>query len=133
MELTGQASIHTKATVNFNVASWDYTQRYPNPDDDIVSGVPAEGEEPETSSGNSDTSFYADVSASGDITAWVKPLIQLGIVFNPTLNVPSASIDLELDVYATLYGSAGIGTTQEANVCYGANAGIELFAAVNAP
>ncbi|PMD54892.1 uncharacterized protein K444DRAFT_93154 [Hyaloscypha bicolor E] len=98
-----------------------------------MSGVPADGEVPETSSGNSSTSFYADLSASGDITAWVKPLIQLGIVFNPSLNVPSASIDLELDTYATLYGSAGVGTTQTANVCYGANAGIELSAAVNAP
>lgn len=64
-------TLHSKATVNFNVASWDYTQRYPNTNNDIASGVPADGEVPETSSGNSSTSFYADLSASGDITAWV--------------------------------------------------------------
>lgn len=79
--------------MNFNVASWDYTQRYPNTNNDIASGVPTAGEEtPKTTSGNSSTSFYADVSASGDITAWVKPLVQLGIVFNPKLNVPSATV-----------------------------------------
>lgn len=62
---------YSSASTTFNVAGWDYTQRYPNPNSDIESGMPST-DEPPSQQGNVETQqFYADVEASGDLTITV--------------------------------------------------------------
>lgn len=69
-------SVHRKAQASFDVANWDFTQRYPGPGNNIESGLakdkdksyePRAGANPDSGS----TSFYADLQVSGDLTARV--------------------------------------------------------------
>ncbi len=59
--------------------------------------------------------------------------MEFGIRWNPKYKVSDTAISLQLNTYATLYGSAGVGTDTAPNVCYGAVAGAELFAELQAP
>ncbi|KAH0491929.1 hypothetical protein TgHK011_003330 [Trichoderma gracile] len=136
-QLTGVFTAHTQAHYNLQVVEWDYTQRYPNPNNDVASGLtnssgfqgtPAAGRDPDQGS-----TFSADVSVNGDITLEVTPLVEFGIRFNSKYKAADTVISLQLNTHATLYGSAGVGTDADASVCYGATAGAELFAQVQAP
>lgn len=66
---------YSQAHYDLEVTSWDYTQRYPNPDNDILSGLtdtsgldedPGAEQDPDM-----DSPFSADVTVNGDITARV--------------------------------------------------------------
>lgn len=59
--------------------------------------------------------------------------MEFGVRFNPKYKATDTTISLQLNTHATLYGSAGVGTDTAASVCYGALAGAELFAQVQAP
>jgi hypothetical protein len=61
------------------------------------------------------------------------PIVEFGIRWNPRFQVSDTAISLRCDTHATLYGSAGIGTDTAAEVCYGAVAGAEVFAQIEAP
>ena len=61
------------------------------------------------------------------------PIVEFGIRWNPKFEVSDTAISLRCDTHATLYGRAGIGTDIDAEVCYGAVAGAELFAQIDAP
>jgi hypothetical protein len=67
--------LYSQAHYNLEVTSWDYTQRYPNPDNDVLSGLgpdskidqpPGAEQDPDM-----DSPFSADVTVHGDITARV--------------------------------------------------------------
>lgn len=63
--------IHSEAHFDLEVSEWDYTQRYPNPDNDVLSGLtptskmsdaPAAEIEPNKKG------FSADIGVKGDLT-----------------------------------------------------------------
>lgn len=66
---------YSQAHYNLEVTSWDYAQRYPNPDNDVESGLidglgmddtPGAEQDPDM-----DSPFSADITVKGDITARV--------------------------------------------------------------
>ncbi len=63
----------SEAHVDLQIAEWDITQRYPNPNNDIESGKIDDGSKDKHVGGapsqNLQPQFYADVSAKGDLTA----------------------------------------------------------------
>lgn len=136
-QLTGVFTAHTQAHYNMDVLSWDYSQRYPNPDNDVLSGLTDNTENPKDPGIDDDpdkpSNFTADVTVNGDITLQITPLVEFGVRFNPKYKATDTTISLQLNTHATLYGSAGVGTDTAASVCYGALAGAELFAQVQAP
>ncbi|KAI1119842.1 hypothetical protein F5Y10DRAFT_283740 [Nemania abortiva] len=132
-QLAGKLTLHTKAQATYNLAHWDYTQRYPNENNDRGGASTDTSSSMQTSSSENKFEWHADVSVAGDVKATISPLIEFGVVFDANLGIPSASILLELDAYATLYGNAGGGTDSAPQVCFGAEAGADLFAAINAP
>ncbi|KAI1397459.1 hypothetical protein F4819DRAFT_503329 [Hypoxylon fuscum] len=136
-ELTGVFTVHAEAHYEVEVLKWDYTQRYPNPNNDVLSGLTDNTDPPDNPgtqpAPDRDSPFRADIGVSGDLTVKVTPLVEFGIRWDPKFSVTDTIISLQLDNYATLYGSAGVGTDTAANVCYGANAGTELFAQLQGP
>ncbi|KAI1281725.1 carbohydrate-binding module family 18 [Xylaria sp. FL0933] len=132
-QLAGQLTLHTTAQATYNLAHWDYTQRYPNANNDRGGASTDTSATMQTSMSDNKFEWHADVSVAGDVKATISPLVEFGVVFASTLGIPSASVLLELDAYATLYGNAGGGSDSSPEVCYGGEAGANLFAAINAP
>ncbi|ETS76426.1 hypothetical protein PFICI_11813 [Pestalotiopsis fici W106-1] len=137
-ELTGTFTVHTQAHYELQVSDWDFTQRYPNDGNDVESGLtggshigdsPGPGAQP----GKNDTSFRADVAASGDLTLKITPLVEFGIRWDPKFKVVPTAVSLQLYTYATLYGRAGVGTDTAPYACYGAVCGVDLFAKLEGP
>lgn len=66
---------YSQAHYNLDVLSWDYTQRYPNPDNDVVSGLTETSGIASTPGAAIDKdkigNFSADVTVHGDITVAV--------------------------------------------------------------
>ncbi|KAI0141566.1 hypothetical protein GGR57DRAFT_487122 [Xylariaceae sp. FL1272] len=132
-QISGELTLHMQASATYNLAHWDYTQRYPNADNDRGGAGSDSSADMQTSTEENKFEWHADVSVAGDITTTISPLVEFGVVFDGSLGIPSASVLLELDAYATLYGNVGGGSDRDAEVCYGGDAGANLFAAVNAP
>ncbi|KAI3336893.1 carbohydrate-binding module family 18 [Xylariaceae sp. AK1471] len=132
-KIAKQQGNNRTATATYNLAHWDYTQRYPNQNNDRGGAETDTVADMQTSMSENKFEWHADVDVNGDVTATISPLVEFGVVFDSTLGIPSASVLLELDAYATLYGNAGVGDNTTAQVCYGGEAGANLFAAVNAP
>ncbi|KAI0806563.1 carbohydrate-binding module family 18 [Xylaria sp. FL0064] len=101
------------AQATYNLAHWDYTQRYPNANNDRGGASTDTSATMQTSMSENKFEWHADVSVAGDVKATM--------------------VLLELDAYATLYGNAGGGSDSSPEVCYGGEAGANLFAAINAP
>ncbi|KAK7923665.1 hypothetical protein PG985_007736 [Apiospora marii] len=124
------------AHYDLEVSSWDYTQRYPNPDNDVLSGLTQESKmdkEPSSQPDSENKPFRADVGINGDLTFKVTPLVEFGIRWNQKYKVQDTVLSLQLNTYATLFGSAGVGTDTAASVCYGAVCGVDLFAQLEGP
>ncbi|KAK8091452.1 hypothetical protein PG997_001813 [Apiospora hydei] len=136
-ELKGVLSIHTDAHYQLDVVNWDYAQRYPNDNNDVESGLSLNNMEKAVGGAGLDdnkrSAFTWDVAARGDLTVTISPIVELGIIWNRKWRVQDTKIALQLNSYATLYGTAAVGSTTDANFCYGALAGCELFAQVTAP
>ncbi|KAI2463541.1 family 18 glycosyl hydrolase [Annulohypoxylon bovei var. microspora] len=136
-ELTGIFTVHTQAHYNLEVSEWDYTQRYPNPNNDVLSGLTPTSkmdDQPGAEIEDDKKGFSADIGVEGDLTLKITPLVDFGIRWNPKYKVQDTAISLQLATYATLYGSAGIGTSDtQGSVCYGAVCGAELFAQLEGP
>ncbi|KAL9118258.1 MAG: hypothetical protein Q9187_005199 [Circinaria calcarea] len=135
-KLVGAIEGGITARANFEarvkLAKWDVKQTFPdvNPDWD-----PAATANPDRDGTDKigEPQFDASVSAEGYIKASIKPIINFGIDFKPTfLDVASCTVSLVGDGHVTLYaeGSSGTGET---SFCYGATAGADLYASVQAP
>ncbi|KAK8036498.1 hypothetical protein PG991_001635 [Apiospora marii] len=135
-EIIGVFTVHADAHYDLEVSSWDYTQRYPNPDNDVLSGLTQESKmdkEPSSQPDSENKPFRADVGINGDLTFKVTPLVEFGIRWNQKYKVQDTVLSLQLNTYATLFGSAGVGTDTAASVCYGAVCGVDLFAQLEGP
>lgn len=60
-------------------------------------------------------------------------MVEFSIRWNSRFDVSDTAISLRCDTHATLYGSAGGGTDRDFEVYYGAVAGVEVFAQIEAP
>ncbi|KAK7968736.1 glycoside hydrolase family 18 protein [Apiospora saccharicola] len=135
-EVIGVFTVHADAHYDLEVSAWDYTQRYPNPDNDVKSGLTQESKMDKlpTSEPDADNKpFRADVGIDGDLTFKVTPLVEFGIRWNQKYKVQDTVLSLQLNTYATFFGSAGVGTDTAASVCYGAVCGVDLFAQLEGP
>ncbi|KAK6341165.1 hypothetical protein TWF696_008251 [Orbilia brochopaga] len=132
-QLSGQATLHAEAEVKMSLAKWDYTQQYPGRGD----GPPKQaampkGDEPQNPGIGKDVNLKWDVGADGQIVAHITPKVTVGIEFKLDA-LASATVELGLDNYVRVYGSAGVGSAQDGYYCYGVDGGAELYAQINAP
>ncbi|KAI1211222.1 family 18 glycosyl hydrolase [Annulohypoxylon truncatum] len=122
--------------VSFEVPS-SLPIRYPNPNNDVVSGLTSTSKLGDTQTAqveNGTKGFSADIGVEGDLTLRITPLVDFGIRWDPKYKIQDTAISLQLATYATLYGSAGIGTSNpQGSVCYGAVCGADLFAQLEGP
>ncbi|KAG4435143.1 hypothetical protein IFR05_009375 [Cadophora sp. M221] len=80
-----------------------------------------------------DPTFEYNVAVDGFITAHVKPTITFGVEWSKTLfDIPNAAVNLVADGYVTFYGQANTGSSGS-SLCYGVQAGADLYANVDAP
>lgn len=125
----GKVSVEARARVDVNVASWDYSQRYPAPKGDEDFEEPGSKAPEKPKFGTTDW----QVTATGMLAFHLIPMVTFGVVFDPKFKVPSAAFDLGVDTYARVHGFATIGQTQDFTYCVGAEAGYDVFARVTAP
>ena len=115
-------------TVNF--AKWDYSMRYPIPDNhEDAPTKEANYADPKV---EKEKNFKWDMDAKGSLTAHVIPKVTFGIVFDSSA-ISNAALDLGVDAYTRLYADAKVGSNQPLEYCYGVDAGATLFGNVEAP
>lgn len=65
----------SEAHYEVEVLKWDYTQRYPNPNNDVLSGLTDNTDPPDNPgtqpAPDRDSPFRADIGVSGDLTVKV--------------------------------------------------------------
>jgi len=76
--------------------------------------------------------FDWSVSARGQVTAHVKPMVSFGITWNPFFGIGNCEVDLVADGYVQFYLTAQASGSGN-SVCYGANTGANLYAQIQAP
>ncbi|KAK3360720.1 family 18 glycosyl hydrolase [Lasiosphaeria hispida] len=141
--LDGEASLHTEAKISMNVASWDYTQQYPNQDssrqDDPAENSKAKAKQLSdgpAGSGFDAPKFHADIEIKGRLTLTLTPKVLFGIQWK--VDVPDVSVEVGIKSFATIHASAGatIDTGDQSaqlRACWGIDCGYTLYASVNAP
>ncbi|MCJ1383204.1 hypothetical protein MMC17_006317 [Xylographa soralifera] len=128
----GQVTLGAYFESNVNLAQWDIRQTCPDANHDW-------DPEATTNPGRDGTQellspeFEYGISASGFVTAHIKPTITFGIDFNQNfLPVDSCTVNLVADGYITFHASASAGSSVS-SFCYGIDAGADLYANVQAP
>jgi chitinase len=116
-------------TVNF--AKWDYSMRYPVPEDKDEEPAEEDGA-PAKPQVEKSREFKWDMDAKGSLTAHIIPKVTFGIVFDSSA-ISNAALDLEVDAYTRLYAEAKVGSNEPFQYCYGVDAGAVLFGNVEAP
>ena len=117
------------------IASWEIQQTYPDQG--------AEWDPKSLSSPNRDgtgsfqgikqPTFDYAVTATGQITAHLKPTFEFGIVFDKMWKVDSAKVDVVADGWVRVKAAAGVSSSGNCPFTYGIDVGADLFASVSAP
>ncbi|KAK0710667.1 hypothetical protein B0H67DRAFT_516214 [Lasiosphaeris hirsuta] len=141
--LDGEASLHTEAKISMNVASWDYTQQYPNREQS-QQDEPAEKskakakqlKEAPSGSGFDAPKFHADIEVKGRLTLTLTPKVIFGIQWK--VDIPDVTVEVGIKSFATIHASAGATVdtgdqSAQLRACWGIDCGYTLYAAVNAP
>jgi chitinase len=114
------------------LAKWDTQLAFP---DQSSTEDPQDLENP-SQDGTQDvgtTKIDYSIAANGQITAHIKPMVSFGIEFNQKfISIDPATVSLVADGYVQLYASATYSSTTT-EVCYGANAGADLYAQLSVP
>jgi chitinase len=116
------------------IASWNVQQTFPATGDDFrpkdLSPVSVDGTG--DLQGLSKPTWDYSVTASGGLTAHLKPTVEFGVRFDPMWNVKPAVVQLVADGSVTLHAEA---TTQNGNCpfTYGVDVGARLYVHVDAP
>ncbi len=126
-----------------NVASWDYTQQYPN-QDAVQQDRPGENskakakqvKEGPKGSGFDSPKFHADIEVKGRLTLTLTPKVIFGIQWK--LDIPDVSVEVGIKSFATIHASAGAtvdtgSSSAQLRACWGIDCGYTLYASVNAP
>lgn len=120
---------------DFQLASWDVRQTYPNKDlgdewtPKAQSNVDRSGNKIKTM-----PTFNYMIKTYGNVKAHIKPKFTFGLTFHPQWQVSNANIQLIADAYTELAVSAEV--TKDNFDCpfkYGVNIGADLYAHVDAP
>ncbi|KAK4118089.1 glycoside hydrolase family 18 protein [Parathielavia appendiculata] len=132
----GKVVIDADARVDFEVASWDYSQRYPAENDEFLDPEKDDPDHPKFSTSNEGggpVEFNWQVTAEGVVELHLIPMLTFGVVFDPKWEVPRTAVDLAVDTYLRIHGYAAVGSQQDFEYCIGAEAGYDTFAQVTAP
>ena len=117
------------------IASWDVQQTYPDQGDEwdpkALSKPNRDGTG--TFGGIKQPTFDYAVTASGRITAHLKPTYEFGIVFDKMWNVDSAKVDVVADGWVRVRAAAGASSSGNCPFTYGIDVGADLYATVSAP
>ncbi|KAL8730716.1 MAG: hypothetical protein Q9166_003908 [cf. Caloplaca sp. 2 TL-2023] len=117
------------------IAKWDIQQTYPDQgaewDPKGLSTPNRDG----TGSfeGIKQPTFDYSVTATGQMTAHLKPTFEFGIVFDKMWKVDSAKADVVADGWVRLKAAAGVSSSGNCPFTYGIDVGADLFASVSAP
>ncbi|KLU89888.1 hypothetical protein MAPG_08857 [Magnaporthiopsis poae ATCC 64411] len=135
--LEGRVQIDANARVDFNVAKWDYSQRFPAANEQYrVTDKEKSPEKPSFATSDEDggkVQFNWQVTADGVVELHLTPMVTFGIIFDPKWKLPGAAVDLAVDTYLRVHGHASVGSQQSFTYCIGAEAGYEGFARITAP
>jgi chitinase len=116
------------------IASWNVQQTFPATNDEFK----PKDIDPVSVDGTGDLqglrmpTFDYSVTASGGLTAHLKPTIEFGIRFDPMWQVPDATVQLIADGSVTLHAEATT-LNQNCPFTYGVDVGARLYVHVNAP
>lgn len=133
----GRVSVDADARVDFDVAKWDYSQRYPADNSEHIDPDKDEPDKPtfatSNKKGDEKIKFNWQVKAEGIIEMHLIPLVSFGIVFNPKWEVSSTAAELGVDTYLRVHGDAAVGGDMDFQACLASEAGYELYARITAP
>ncbi|KAI4122687.1 MAG: hypothetical protein LQ338_005669 [Usnochroma carphineum] len=117
------------------IASWDIQQTYPDQGTEWDPKGLSDPNRDGTGSfeGIQQPSFDYSVTATGQITAHLKPTFEFGIVFDKMWNVDSAKVDVVADGWVRMQAAAGASSSGNCPFTYGIDVGADLFATVSAP
>lgn len=117
-----------------DIASWDIQQTYPDQSSDWD---PKALDEPSRDGtglqGVKQPTFDYSVTATGHITAHLKPTFEFGIVFDKIWNVGDAKVDIIADGWVRLTAAAGVSSSGNCPFTYGLDVGADLYARAEAP
>lgn len=118
-----------------DIAKWEIQQTYP--DQDAEAGPKALSDPSRDGTGSfnglSQPTFDYSVTASGQMTAHLKPTFESGIVFDKMWNVGDAKVDVVADGWVRLMAAAGVSSQGNCPFTYGIDVGADLYANVEAP
>ena len=117
------------------IASWEVQQTYPDQSSDWdPKGLSAPDRDGTGSfEGLSQPTFDYSVTATGQVTADLKPTFEFGIIFDKMWHVGSAKVDVVADDWVRLKAAAGVSSSGNCSFTYGIDVGADLFATVSAP
>ncbi|KAL3453554.1 hypothetical protein BJX65DRAFT_302452 [Aspergillus insuetus] len=128
--LEGAATLGVNFQATVQLAEWDVYQMYPVANEEWE---PATSKPPAKRGGTPKPEITWGISASGFITAHVKPTISFGIDFNQDLiPLKSCAVNLVADGYVRFHAEGQVGSGG-ASFCYGIDAGADLYATIDAP
>ncbi|KAF2261303.1 hypothetical protein CC78DRAFT_535764 [Lojkania enalia] len=130
--LEAQVVIAAHVDANIELASWDVHETFPVGSGDFN---PKSDSNP-TPNGSflpNPPKLSASISASGQITAHLKPTITFGINFVDHWKVPNCKVDLIADGWVRLHAEASAGTGNTCPFSYGVDGGAALYAKIDAP
>lgn len=118
-----------------DIAKWDVQQTYP--DQGADAGPKALSNPDRDGTGDfsnlKQPTFDYSVTASGEITAHLKPTFEFGVVFDKMWNVGDAKVSVVADGWTRLMAAAGISSQGNCPFTYGIDLGADLYATVEAP
>lgn len=117
------------------IASWDIQQTYPDQGAEFDPKGLSDPNRDGTGSfeGIKQPTFDYAVTATGQITAHLKPTFEFGIVFDKMWKVDSAKVDVVADGWVRVKAAAAASSTGNCPFTYGIDVGADLVATVSAP
>jgi chitinase len=127
--LEAQVTFAGHLETKVELASWNVRQTFPDQGVGIDASPTQMGDPIDRTgtSGIGQPTFDFSVSASGDITAHLKPTFSFGIKFEDRWNVNPCQVQLVVDGYVRLHASASISSDNlDCPFTYGVDVGVDL-------
>lgn len=134
-QIEGAATLGVNLESRVKLAGWDIEQTYPIPDGDAHDYTPQLEESPNKGGFQNPQVPEVEwsVGVNGYVTAHIKPSISFGIMWDDLFfDIDDCAVRLTADGHVTFHASASTGSSGT-SVCYGIDAGADLYATVDAP
>lgn len=116
-----------------NLAEWDVQQTYPA-QTDAYEPKAVEAPDAQRAQKVSTPEFDYSLSASGQITAHLRPTVTFGLKWDDRWDIDGCYVDLVAHGYVRLHASAEVSSSEDdCPFKYGIDVGANLYAAVEAP